>query len=286
VYSAAGTYTVAATVYDNLNASSVATSPVTVTAPGVYVTSPTAATGTLTSSVHVVASAASAAGITAMKIYLDNTSVYNTSAGAFDTYIAAATGTHSLVVQAWDKTGVVYKNGQYISVVDQPPAAVLSVTPTSGSAPLSVSASTSGSSDPDGSIASSKINFGDGSILIAASATHQYSVPGAYTVTATVTDNVGASSTATRTVTVAGVKVSTPTAGATVGSPVHFVAAAIAVSPIKAMRIYVDNMSRYVTYAASLDAYINVSKGSHYVVVQAWDSTGEVYKTPLTINVQ
>jgi len=85
---------------------------------------------------------------------------------------------------------------------DQPPVAQLAVTPTSGVAPLPVTASTSGSSDPDGTISASSIDFGDGTVVNAASASHTYSAAGTFTVTAKVTDNAGLSSTATATVTV------------------------------------------------------------------------------------
>jgi PKD repeat protein len=83
-----------------------------------------------------------------------------------------------------------------------PPVAVLNVTPLSGGVPLAVTADTTGSSAPGGSISSITINFGDGSATInASSAGHTYSTAGTYTVTATVTDNNGASATKTATVT-------------------------------------------------------------------------------------
>jgi PKD repeat protein len=82
------------------------------------------------------------------------------------------------------------------------PIAKLSVTPASGIAPVTVSASTAGSSDPDGRIASSAIDFGDGTVVSGATASHVYSVAGNYTVKAIVTDNSGASSVAMSTVSV------------------------------------------------------------------------------------
>ena len=74
---------------------------------------------------------------------------------------------------------------------NQPPVAQLSVTPTSGEAPLSVSADASASSDPGGMIASTNIDFGDGTTESAATASHVFGTPGTYTVTATVTDKGG-----------------------------------------------------------------------------------------------
>jgi hypothetical protein len=83
----------------------------------------------------------------------------------------------------------------------------------------------------------------------------------------------------------AGVTVSSPTAGSTAGSPVHFVASATSANPITAMRIYVDSISVYLISASSLNTSVTVSAGTHSVVVQAWDSTGAVFKTALNLTV-
>jgi hypothetical protein len=83
----------------------------------------------------------------------------------------------------------------------------------------------------------------------------------------------------------AGVSVSSPAPGSTAGSPVRFVASATSTHPITAMRIYVDNVSAYLVLASSLNTSVTMSAGSHRVVVQAWDSTGAVFKTPLTLTV-
>lgn len=83
----------------------------------------------------------------------------------------------------------------------------------------------------------------------------------------------------------AGVTVSSPAPGATVGSPVHFVASATSVNPVTSMTVYVDGTSKYQLYSNHLDTYIALGGGSHSVVVQAWDSTGAVLKSAETINV-
>ncbi|PYP90066.1 MAG: hypothetical protein DMG65_12310 [Candidatus Angelobacter sp. Gp1-AA117] len=82
-----------------------------------------------------------------------------------------------------------------------------------------------------------------------------------------------------------GVTVCSPASGSTVGSPVHFSAAAKSGNPITAMRIYIDGVSAYTIAAASLDTSLPVSSGTHSVFVQAWDTTGAVFKTPVTLNV-
>jgi hypothetical protein len=83
----------------------------------------------------------------------------------------------------------------------------------------------------------------------------------------------------------AGVTVGSPAAGSTSGSPVHFVASATSANPITAMRIYVDNISVYLISASKLDTSVTMSAGTHSVVVQAWDSTGAVFKAPLSLTV-
>jgi PKD repeat protein len=67
--------------------------------------------------------------------------------------------------------------------------------------PLAVAASTAGSTDPNSTIVSSSINFGDGTIVNGSSATHTYNTAGTYTVIAIVKDNLGMSATANVTVT-------------------------------------------------------------------------------------
>lgn len=51
------------------------------------------------------------------------------------------------------------------------------------------------------------------------------------------------------------------------------------------MRIYLDNASVYLVNASQISTSVSAAKGTHHVVVQAWDSTGAVLKTPLTITV-
>jgi hypothetical protein len=83
----------------------------------------------------------------------------------------------------------------------------------------------------------------------------------------------------------AGVTVSSPTAGSTAGSPVHFVASATSSHPITAMRIYVDGSSVYLVSASKIDTSVAIASGQHSVIVQAWDSTGAVFKAPLSLTV-
>ncbi|MEO6410332.1 MAG: PKD domain-containing protein, partial [Burkholderiaceae bacterium] len=83
----------------------------------------------------------------------------------------------------------------------QPPVAAASATPTSGTVPLNVAFSSSGSFDPDGVIAGYEWNFGDGTApATGATANHVYNTAGSYSAVLKVTDNSGL--TASRSVTI------------------------------------------------------------------------------------
>ena len=84
-----------------------------------------------------------------------------------------------------------YSNTASITIIsaNDPPTAVMSATPSSGTAPLTVNFDGSASSDLGGFITAWTWAFGDGGVGSGASITHVYSTPGTYTATLTVTDN-------------------------------------------------------------------------------------------------
>ncbi len=65
------------------------------------------------------------------------------------------------------------------------------------------------------------------------------------------------------------------------------VASAISGAPIVCMKIYFDSVAVYsANNVSQIDTYIKASKGSHLLVVQAWDSSGTVHKTTVSITVK
>ncbi|HEU4414385.1 MAG TPA: alkaline phosphatase family protein [Candidatus Angelobacter sp.] len=83
-----------------------------------------------------------------------------------------------------------------------------------------------------------------------------------------------------------GITISAPTASTVAGPSVHAVADAKAAAPITATFIYVDNVKVAAVSSSHIDTMLNLAKGTHNVVFQAWDSQGNVYKAPKAITVQ
>src|SRR5206468_3079582 len=80
------------------------------------------------------------------------------------TYAAGRSAGRRAVTDNAGATGTASKTVT-VSAANQLPVASLTVTPSSGTAPLTVTANASGSSDPDGTIASYRFDFGDGTVV-------------------------------------------------------------------------------------------------------------------------
>lgn len=88
------------------------------------------------------------------------------------------------------------------AVGNTPPIASATANPITGTAPLAVSFSSAGSSDPEGGALTYYWTFGDGAVSSEPNPLHTYSSAGAYTATLKVTDNQGAWDDTTVTITV------------------------------------------------------------------------------------
>jgi phosphoesterase family protein len=82
------------------------------------------------------------------------------------------------------------------------------------------------------------------------------------------------------------IKIAAPTASTVTGPGVHAVADATAANPITAMHIYVNNVKAAQSASGHIDTMLSLAKGTHNLVFQAWDSKGNIYKSPKTITVQ
>ncbi|HZS26698.1 MAG TPA: PKD domain-containing protein [Candidatus Angelobacter sp.] len=210
--------------------------------------------------------------------------------GASATHTYKVTGTYTITASVTDNLGATTKKSATVAVTgsattNKPPVAAISTTPASAYGPVTVSVNAAGSSDPDGTIASVALSFGDGSTASGLTASHTYSNAGVYTVTAKVTDNQGASSTASTTVTVKApeVIVSSPANTASVVSSVNVIATGFSGNPVTAMQIYRDSVLIYTIHSANLNTTVALAAGTHNLVIKGWDNGGRNFAKTLTV---
>ena len=118
----------------------------------------------------------------------------DTATGPQPTHVYTVAGTYTATLTVTDNLGLATNATKVITVgaVNASPLAVAGASPGTGSAPLAVTFSSSGSSDPDGTIASYAWTFGDGGTSTDANPAHTYTTPGNYSAELTVTDDDGA----------------------------------------------------------------------------------------------
>jgi len=158
---------------------------------------------------------------------------------------------------------------------DKPPAPSLAV---NLSGTLTVTASTEASTNPDGGITKSMIDFGDGTVAAGPVASHTYAFPGTYNITATVVDNSGSAAVAIQQLSVKpstpGVTLFTPGNGSTVNWPTPVVASSNSAAPITMMKVLVDGQQVYAIDRDTVNTALKVYRGSHQLTVEATDATG------------
>lgn len=259
---------------------------------------------TVGSPVHFLASASAASGIAAIRVYVDDNSAYLTYSDNFDTNIPMGTGSHSVVVQAWDNSGNVYRQVMTINVSGSSSG---SPAPSNSGGPVTVNSPTEGqvvgspaqfvasSTSPDQYPITAMQIYVDDQLAYSANTaqldtslnlgggSHRAVVKSWNTAgesfSQTVNFSVGSSgspappTSSSSSSGSAGVTVSSPSNGGGSGSPIHVVASAQAPAGIVAIHIYLDDKDVFQTGASSLDTNVNAGTGNHNLVVQAWDAT-------------
>jgi PKD repeat protein len=205
VYSAAGTYTVSLTVTDNLGATGTLAGTVTVAAPPPGNQSPVAVWSSTVDGLSVSFDGSGSSDPDGSIVsYAWDFGDGTTGTVANPTKVYSAAGTYTVSLTVTDNLGATGTLAGTVTVAAPPPGNQSPVAVWSSTVDgLSVSFDGSGSSDPDGSIVSYAWDFGDGTTGTVANPTKVYSAAGTYTVSLTVTDNLGATGTLAGTVTVA-----------------------------------------------------------------------------------
>jgi PKD repeat protein/alpha-tubulin suppressor-like RCC1 family protein len=123
-----------------------------------------------------------------------------TGAGANATYTYGSPGTYTATLTVTSASGLTAQTTRSIPVGTTDPVASFAASPERGNPPLPVTFDASGSFHPDapvGQIVSWAWDFGDGATGSGQIVNHTYTASGAFAVVLTVTDNHGASGTAT-----------------------------------------------------------------------------------------
>jgi PKD repeat protein len=220
-YATAGTYTVALTVTDNDGANASASTTATITAENTGggsdlnesgLTGSANSTQSFTLDVPAGASNlvfAMSGGSGDADLYVRFGSTPTTSTYDCRPYVGGntetcsisnvQTGTYYVMVRAYATFSGVNLTGTYdggSTGGNTSPEAIIANGPFSSLTSANIAMSSAGSNDPDGSIASYQWSFGDGATSTSANPSHSYAAAGSYTVQLTVTDNDGASDTA------------------------------------------------------------------------------------------
>ncbi|TPH15591.1 PKD domain-containing protein [Litorilituus lipolyticus] len=128
----------------------------------------------------------------------------NTSTQANPNHAYTASGTYSAVLTVTDNDNNQATDSSVVTIAAENVAPVVNVNgPYSGLENTTVTFSSAGTVDTDGSIASYSWSFGDGNTSTLANPSHVYSAADEYTVTLTVTDNDNASTTSSTTAVIA-----------------------------------------------------------------------------------
>jgi phosphatidylinositol-3-phosphatase len=229
----------------------------------------------VSSPVQISATGGGQKAINKMQLYVDGNAHFQSTGNTLNTSVSLAAGNHNLEVEASDSSGNLTTNR--FGVTSATPAVhILSPAPNSSfTAPMFVSATTI---DP------TQVNsihvFLDSKLVYQVSGTGvQAWLPittGKHSLTVQATNKAGTTYKQNLNVTVAGIPItiSSPTANATVTSPVTIKASAPSTSMVQTMQIYIDNALAYQVPGQTVSHAFTLGSGAHYVVAKGWDSSG------------
>ncbi len=198
-------------------------------------------------------------------------------------------GNYVLYVQAVGKPSIINHISPAMGyrTSDQSPTLVTNVDTSGG---MTVSVNLSGSTDPDGVVTGTQIDFGDGTVVTGPNATHTYQNIGEYRIRTTAWDNLGAFNSSERLITAKpsaqGITVTTPSNGAVQNYPNPFVISANSSAPISAMAVYINDQLAYLTDRDFINTPLKVFKGNPRITVVAWDARGAEQSTQFAVNAE
>lgn len=268
--------------------------PVTVATPAVDIQSPTANYSGY-SPLSLLATTIDPSPVYSVQALVDNNLVYQYTGNGIQAMVNITAGEHTVLVQATDMAGGVYTDSVSVNIT---PIIVTIATPAANavvSSPVQIQASVPSNApvttmqvyvdsklqySTNGTTVNTSLSMGQGSHYLVVQA---WDIGGGTWKTG---ENITVQGNSN-----GGVTITSPTNGAVVSSPVHFVASASAPNcsnGIDSMQIYpTPGWDDYSVHAAQINTNLPLASGSYPdVVVQAWDKCGNVYKSNVSITVQ
>jgi hypothetical protein len=265
---------------------------------------------------HIEALANPASGnITAMKVYIDGKQIFSNGGPVIDLFEGGvANGTHHLAVNAWDDFGRLYHAEQVFAVTGNlpacPPTGVgVRICAPAGSQTVSQNLGLSLGFKGNAPIKHVTAYVGSTPVFDFAVAPGQTQVLGSGSSTTAGTHTLNVVAWDTNNVAYKssvsfkayyegdcppkgntcnpGIYPSTPNDGENVQSPFRVSAGVqFNTASITAMKVYVDGLEAGSSSGPVFDQPINAAKGTHILVVQAWDTAGKLYRFTENVNVQ
>jgi PKD repeat protein len=211
------------------------------------------------------------------------------------THSYALGGTYTVTLRVNDTLGATNTTTRTVTVIDLPPT--VSLTPSSNPTEGQVFTLTITEADPDGTIASNSINWGDGTTPTSitgstSSQAHTYATAATYTINVTVTDNGGKATSKTLALTVAvhqpPTLIITPSTGPTAGQTFTLTLAATAsYGSVSNVTInWGDGTTQTYTGNPTSETHTYANSGSYTITVTATDTGGKTVQQTSAITVQ
>ena len=202
-YATAGTYTVTLTVTDNSGSTGSTTSTKTITDRPPVAKFTESATTVLTAVSITFNATSSSDPDGTIAAYSWNFGDGATASGVILSHSYATAGTYTVTLKVTDNSGSTASTTATKSVQDRPPTVTVAASPSVTTVGSTVTLTIS-SKDPDGTVVTTKVDWGDGTVHTFSGAattdSHAYSKLGTFKVVVTVTDNNGSTGSATTSV--------------------------------------------------------------------------------------
>ncbi|XRO75743.1 PKD domain-containing protein [Methanocaldococcus sp. 28A] len=218
------------------------------------------------------------------RIYGFNLTVYNSSGDVVWNYTSSEltviyhkfpVGNYTAVLTVWDGWGKTNSTNVTFEVINQPPVANFIYSPEYPKVNETVTFNALPSYDPDGRIVKYVWNFGDGSTLTTniSIVTHTYTKPGIYNVTLTVYDNLNASSSISKNITVYYLKVDFECPNvAKVNTPINFIDKSVS-EPVNIVK-WLWNFGDGSTSNEQNPTHVYSKEGTYTVTLTVWNQLG------------